>query len=69
MTIAGKRTRTSLSPSRIFRLGILATGLRARDVGNETVPVTVGNVGAASVVFITPGAQSVYDRFERNGYL
>jgi hypothetical protein len=38
-------------------------------MGNETVPVSIGAVGAASVVFISPGAEHIYARFKENGYL
>ena len=62
-------TRLNLSPDEAFRLGILATQIRPRRVGNVTVPVSIGSVGAASVVFISPGAQSIYRRFERTAAL
>jgi len=39
------------------------------DVDNVTVPVTVGSAGAASVVFIQPGANSIYSRFKAKGSL
>jgi polyisoprenyl-teichoic acid--peptidoglycan teichoic acid transferase len=62
-------TRLSLSPDEAFRLGVLATQIRPGRVGNVTVPVSIGSVGAASVVFISPGAQSIYRRFERTAAL
>jgi hypothetical protein len=33
------------------------------------VPVSLGSMGAASVVFISPGAHSIYARFKKNGSL
>jgi LCP family protein required for cell wall assembly len=62
-------TRLSLTADETFRLGVLATQIRPGRVGNVTVPVSVGSVGAASVVFISPGAQPLYRRFERKAAL
>jgi hypothetical protein len=38
-------------------------------VGSVTVPVRVGSVGAASVVFIVPEASSIYRRFKKTARL
>lgn len=64
-----RNTKLDVPAGEQFRLGVLASHLSARDVGNVTVPVRVGAVGAASVVFISPGADSIYKRFRENGYL
>ncbi len=69
ITIGRRYTRLDISPKETFRLAVLATQFSARDMGNETVPVTVGSVGAASVVFISPGAQSIYARFRSTAAL
>jgi polyisoprenyl-teichoic acid--peptidoglycan teichoic acid transferase len=61
--------RFNLSGDEMFRLGVLTTQLDAKDVGNVTVPVSMGMMGSASVVFIQPGAQSIYARFRENGSL
>lgn len=61
--------RFDLSPDDMFRLGILASQVRPRDVGNVTVPVSLGSVGSASVVFIQDGARELYARFARTGSL
>jgi LCP family protein required for cell wall assembly len=61
--------RFDLSPDDMFRLGILASQVRPRDVENVTVPVTLGSVGGASVVFIQEDARSLYTRFARTGSL
>ncbi|HEX2294042.1 MAG TPA: LCP family protein [Actinomycetota bacterium] len=61
--------RFDLSASEMFRLGVLASQVSPRDVGNVTVPVSYGMVGAASVVFISPEAKEIYERFEENGSL
>lgn len=62
-------TRLDLSPAELFRLGVLATEVDPARVENVTVPVSIGAVGAASVVFISPAAGSIYKRFERTGSL
>jgi LCP family protein required for cell wall assembly len=64
-----EHTRLDMTPEELFRLGVLTTQVRPDDVGNVTVPVSVGSVGAASVVFISPGAQSIYRRFRARARL
>jgi LCP family protein required for cell wall assembly len=66
---ARQHTRFDMTPEEVFRLAVLATQVKAPNVGNVTVPVTVGSVGAASVVFISPGATSIYRRFRTTGRL
>lgn len=69
-TAATRRyARFDLSASEMFRLGVLASQVDPNDVGNVTVPVTYGMVGAASVVFITPEAKEIYERFEETATL
>ena len=67
--VTRKNTRLDISANEMFRLGILASQVKAKDVGNVTVPVSLGSMGAASVVFISPGAHSIYARFKKNGSL
>lgn len=62
-------TRLNVSPEEMFRLGILATQVKPKDVGNVTVPVRLGMAGAASVVFISPSASSLYARFRSSASL
>lgn len=69
MAITQRFARYEMSSEEMFRLGVLATELRPRDVGNVTVPVSVGSVGAASVVFISPSAHSLYERLRLTGSL
>ena len=69
MTATRKWTRLDIPPHELFQLGVLTSQVRSQDVGNVTVPVQVGSAGAASVVFIQPGAQSIYDRFKKNASL
>ena len=62
-------TRLDVSPEELFRLGILATQVNPKDVANVTIPVRLGMAGAASVVFISPSASSLYVRFRESGSL
>lgn len=66
---ARRYARFDLSASEMFRLGVLASQVEPEDVGNVTVPVSYGMVGAASVVFISPEAKEIYERFAENGSL
>ena len=69
IAVARRHTKLDVPAGEQFRLGVLATHLKAKDVGNITIPVSVGAVGAASVVFISPGADAIYSRFKANAYL
>ena len=62
-------THLNISADEIFRLSVLATQVVARRIGNVTVPVSIGSVGASSVVFISPNAKSLYSRFRKNASL
>ena len=64
-----KHARFDVSADEMFRLGILATQVNAKDIGHVTVPVSLGWMGAASVVFISPQADAIYKRFRENGSL
>jgi anionic cell wall polymer biosynthesis LytR-Cps2A-Psr (LCP) family protein len=63
------RTRLNVGPADLFRLGVLATQMPVRRVGNVTVPGSAGSAGAASVVFLSPSAGRIYARFKRNASL
>ena len=69
MSVARQYTRFSVSADEMFRLGVLASQLDPKRIGNVTVPVTLGSAGAASVVFIQPSAAPIYKRFAKNAYL
>ena len=69
MSIARKWTRLDIPPDEMFHLGVLATQIERSDVKSQTVPVSIGSVGLASVVFIQPGAEALYRRFEKAGSL
>jgi LCP family protein required for cell wall assembly len=68
-TVAKRYTRLNIRPDELFRLGVLASQVKPSDVGNVTLPVSVGSVGAASVVFIRSQARSIYARFRQKGSL
>lgn len=69
MSVTRKYTRFNVSADEMFRLGVLASQLDPKRIGNVTVPVTLGSEGAASVVFISPSANPIYSRFAKNAYL
>lgn len=69
MTIGREWSRFDIPVDEMFRLGVLAAQIERSDVKSVTVPVSIGAVGLASVVFIQDGAQEVYRRFERTGSL
>ncbi|HEX2196056.1 MAG TPA: LCP family protein [Actinomycetota bacterium] len=66
---ARRYARFDLSAAEMFRLGVLTSQVEPDDVGNVTVPVSYGMVGAASVVFISPEAEEIYERFKETGAL
>lgn len=67
--VTRRYARFDLSAAEMFRLGVLASQVEPEHVGNVTVPVSYGMVGAASVVFIGPEAKDIYERFEENASL
>lgn len=64
-----RNARFDLGADEMFRLGVLATQVSPKDVGTVTIPVSLGWAGAASVVFVSPGAGSIYKRFRKNASL
>ena len=69
MATTKKWAKFDVSNEELFRLAVLTSQVKPKDIGNETVPVSLGSVGAASVVFISGGANSIYQRFRENGSL
>ena len=69
MSVTQRYARNDISAEEMLRLGVTATKVKPSDVTNVTVPVSVGMVGAASVVFISSGAQGIYERFRRTAEL
>jgi LCP family protein required for cell wall assembly len=69
LAIGRKWTRFDLPPEEIYRLAVLATQVDLKDVDVQTIPVSIGAVGAASVVFVSPGADALFGKFRRTGTL
>jgi polyisoprenyl-teichoic acid--peptidoglycan teichoic acid transferase len=69
MAITRQWTRLDIPADELFRLGVLATQVPPENMKSVTVPVSIGAVGAASVVFIQPEAKALYRRFEKTGTL
>ncbi len=69
ISLTRRHARFDMSSQELFRLAVLASQLKAKRVGNVTVPASTGSVGAASVVFISPSASRIYARFKANGSL
>lgn len=68
LAITREHARLNASPEELYRLGVLASQVKPRDVGSVTVPVRLGSVGSASVVFIQ-NAGPIYRRFRATGAL
>jgi LCP family protein required for cell wall assembly len=69
MAIARQHARLDIGADELFRLGVVASQVKPGSIGNVTVPVSLGSVGAASVVFISSGASSLYERFKETASL
>lgn len=69
ISLTKKFARFDMSSDELFRLAVLASQLPPNKVKNVTVPASTGSVGGASVVFISPSARSIYERFRENGSL
>ena len=69
ISLTKKYARFDMDSEELFRLAVLASQLSPKKVGNVTVPATTGSAGAASVVFISPSARTIYQRFRENASL
>jgi LCP family protein required for cell wall assembly len=69
IAVTRRHARINIDPKELFRLGILTSQVRPSRVKSVTIPVNIGSVGAASVVFIQPGAGKIYARFRKKGSL
>lgn len=69
IAVTRRYARYDVSAAEMLRLGVVASKVKPGAIDNVTVPVSVGSVGAASVVFISPSASSIYSRFKQNGAL
>ena len=65
---ARRNTRFDVPADEQFRLGVLASQLPPKNIKSVTIPVRVGSVGAASVVFISPGARDMYARLRKDAH-
>ena len=69
IAITRRHTKLNVPAGEQLALALLASKMHPKDVGNVTVPVSIGAVGAASVVFISPNANDIYKRFRENAAL
>lgn len=60
---------TDLSLEELTRLTLAASRVRIEDVRNLVVPATIGMAGAASVVYISPQADLIFDDLRDDGLL
>ena len=58
-----------VSPTDLYRLGRLALSINPANVQNVVIPARLGQVGAASVVFVGPGADSLFADFRDDAIL
>jgi polyisoprenyl-teichoic acid--peptidoglycan teichoic acid transferase len=65
IAVARREARLNISPQEMFRLAVVTSQVHPSDIDNVTVPVSLGSVGAASVVFIQPGATHLYRHFKK----
>lgn len=69
ISLTKKYARFDMDSDELFRLAVLASQIPPKKVTNVTVPASTGSVGGASVVFISPGAHSLYQRLRETGSL
>jgi polyisoprenyl-teichoic acid--peptidoglycan teichoic acid transferase len=67
LAIGWQNIHTELSPATLLELLLTATQIPSNRVNNIVVPATTGTVGAQSVVFISPGARSIYSDMRADG--
>lgn len=67
MAVGWRNLRTDLSPDVLLSLALTATQVPPGRVNNLVVPASVGTVGTASVVFISPSASSIYADMRADG--
>jgi LCP family protein required for cell wall assembly len=64
-----KSLYSDLDLATLVDLGLTAATIPTQNVNNQVVPATTGTVGAASVVFISASAQSVYADMRTDGVI
>jgi polyisoprenyl-teichoic acid--peptidoglycan teichoic acid transferase len=65
IAVSRREARLNISPQEMFRLAVVTSQVKPSEIDNVTVPVSLGSVGAASVVFIQPGATALYRHFKK----
>jgi anionic cell wall polymer biosynthesis LytR-Cps2A-Psr (LCP) family protein len=61
--------RTDVPAPMLYRLALTASQIDPHRISNLVVPATTGMQGAASVVFISPGAKALYTQLKKKGYI
>jgi LCP family protein required for cell wall assembly len=64
-----RNVQTDLSISRLVQLAFTALSIGPGHVTNRIVPAGTGNIGGASVVFISPSAHQLYADMRRDGLI
>ena len=65
IAVARREARLNISPQEMFRLAVVTSQVSPGKVDNVTVPVQLGSIGLASVVFIQPSAANLYRHFRK----
>lgn len=65
LAVAERHTKFDIPPEELFTLALVVSEVRPNRVRNVTVPVSLGTVGAAEVVFISGGANRLYNQLRR----
>jgi LCP family protein required for cell wall assembly len=69
IAVAWKQTSSDVSVPTLLELGLTAAQIKPGHVNNLLVPSSTGQAGGASVVFISPSAQSLYADMKRDGVI
>jgi anionic cell wall polymer biosynthesis LytR-Cps2A-Psr (LCP) family protein len=69
MSVGWRNVATDLSPRTLLALGLTASQIPVEQVNNFVVPGSTGQVGSASVVFITSAAASLYRDMREDGVI
>jgi LCP family protein required for cell wall assembly len=67
MSVGWHNIASDLSASQLLDLALTATHIPTSNVNNLVVPGSGGNVGLASVVFISPAADAIYAAMRKDG--
>jgi polyisoprenyl-teichoic acid--peptidoglycan teichoic acid transferase len=67
MEAGWRNVSTDIAPSQLIDVAFSALQIPKKSVKNLVVPSTTGSAGAASVVFISPSAQSIYADMRTDG--